>query len=160
MSDIQPKKLKVAELRTELESRGLDSKGLKPDLIARLEKALAEEQELLGTADDSVVADDGAGGDDDDVEEEEDENAAEAAAASTETKQAQPKADPTDEDILFKGATGELLEQLKKRKSRAERFGVEFKLTDAEKKQIREARFGTTGNKKQKKVRIVLSIAR
>lgn len=41
MSDLQPKKLKVAELRTELQSRGLDTKGTKAVLVRRLEKFLA-----------------------------------------------------------------------------------------------------------------------
>ncbi len=43
MSDIDPKKLKVTELREELKSRGLDTKGNKPQLVKRLEKALKEE---------------------------------------------------------------------------------------------------------------------
>ncbi len=36
-----PSKMKVAELREALEKRGLDSAGLKPDLVSRLEAALA-----------------------------------------------------------------------------------------------------------------------
>ena len=43
MSDIDPKKLKVAELREELKARGLDAKGNKAQLVKRLEEAIAEE---------------------------------------------------------------------------------------------------------------------
>ena len=43
MSDIEPKKLKVAELREELRERGLDTKGNKAQLVKRLEKALKAE---------------------------------------------------------------------------------------------------------------------
>ncbi len=43
MSDIEPKKLKVTELREELKSRGLDTKGNKAVLVKRLEKALKAE---------------------------------------------------------------------------------------------------------------------
>ena len=44
MSDIDPNKLKVAELREELKWRGLDTKGTKPILVKRLKKALNEEK--------------------------------------------------------------------------------------------------------------------
>lgn len=47
MSDIMdPSKLKVAELRAELQARGLDTKGNKPVLVERLRDAL--EAEALG----------------------------------------------------------------------------------------------------------------
>ena len=39
-TDVVPAKMKVAELREELESRGLDSTGKKAELVARLEAAL------------------------------------------------------------------------------------------------------------------------
>ncbi len=42
-SQIEPAKLKVVELRTELENRGLETEGKKAELVARLEDALKAE---------------------------------------------------------------------------------------------------------------------
>lgn len=42
---IDAKKLKVLELREALKARGLEHKGVKADLVKRLEKALLEEQD-------------------------------------------------------------------------------------------------------------------
>ena len=44
MSDIDPDKLKVAELRDELKARGLDTKGNKAALVARLKESLSESE--------------------------------------------------------------------------------------------------------------------
>ena len=40
---MEPKKMKVAELREELKTRGFDTKGNKAQLVKRLEKALKAE---------------------------------------------------------------------------------------------------------------------
>ena len=40
-ASLDPSKLKVAQLKNELEKRGLDSSGKKADLVSRLEDALS-----------------------------------------------------------------------------------------------------------------------
>ncbi|XP_074647315.1 cell division cycle and apoptosis regulator protein 1-like [Tubulanus polymorphus] len=47
-SQLDPKMIKVADMRRELEARGVNSKGLKSQLMARLTKALKTEQEKDG----------------------------------------------------------------------------------------------------------------
>ena len=42
-ANLDPSKLKVAELKEELEKRGLDTSGKKADLVSRLEDALSGE---------------------------------------------------------------------------------------------------------------------
>ena len=51
---MNPKDLKVVELRAELKKRGLDHKGRKAELVERLEEAL--ENELLDGDDEEEVA--------------------------------------------------------------------------------------------------------
>ncbi len=48
MSEIEPKKMKVSELKEELKTRGLETKGNKPQLLKRLEKALKSEEGASG----------------------------------------------------------------------------------------------------------------
>ncbi|XP_029643153.1 heterogeneous nuclear ribonucleoprotein U-like protein 1 isoform X2 [Octopus sinensis] len=54
MSDIDPNKLKVAELREELKTRGLDTKGTKAVLVKRLQQAFNKEQGITVADDDSL----------------------------------------------------------------------------------------------------------
>ena len=50
---IEPKKLKVSELKTELEKRGLDTTGLKSDLVEKLQAALDDEEFNLPIGEDT-----------------------------------------------------------------------------------------------------------
>eukprot|EP00057_Strongylocentrotus_purpuratus_P020501 XP_011674975.1 PREDICTED: heterogeneous nuclear ribonucleoprotein U-like protein 1 isoform X2 [Strongylocentrotus purpuratus] len=68
MSGIEPSKLKVAELRAELQARGLDSKGVKAVLIERLENALLDDAEEVGNEDEPTEAEGDDNFDDDVVE--------------------------------------------------------------------------------------------
>lgn len=47
-------KLKVVELRAELASRGLDQKGVKAILAARLQEAIDKEEQLLKSDDEDI----------------------------------------------------------------------------------------------------------
>jgi len=48
MSELDLKKLKVAELREELKQRGLDTKGNKNQLVKRLQKYIKQEAGSAG----------------------------------------------------------------------------------------------------------------
>ena len=43
VSDVEPSKMKVAELKEELKKRGLETSGKKGELVSRLEKALEDD---------------------------------------------------------------------------------------------------------------------
>lgn len=68
MSGIEPSKLKVAELRAELQARGLDSKGVKAVLVERLENALLDDAEEVGNENEPTEAEGDDNFDDDVVE--------------------------------------------------------------------------------------------
>ena len=49
MNDVEPSKMKVAELKEELKKRGLETSGKKGELVSRLEKALEDDGESKST---------------------------------------------------------------------------------------------------------------
>ena len=154
---IDPKKLKVAELRAALAERGLDTSGLKNDLIHRLQMKLDEEEFGL---DDPPVAD--APPDSAPVGEPAPEPAPEPAKAEPAPEAAAPAEDaaaPAPEATV--PAAAALSEEEQRKKARAERFGIPYAppeqpkpskkaiaaakaAVEEEKKRKREERFATS----------------
>ncbi|XP_053174440.1 SAP domain-containing ribonucleoprotein isoform X2 [Scomber japonicus] len=122
---IELQKLKLAELRQECEARGLDTKGNKGELIARLQAYLEEHEE-------DVDVDDVLG---EDTEELKEENAndekAEKESESTENE------DQAEKKVVKISPLSTATERLQKR---AERFSMPA--SSESKKAIRAARFG------------------
>ncbi|TDH10184.1 hypothetical protein EPR50_G00072540 [Perca flavescens] len=123
---IELQKLKLAELRQECEARGLDTKGNKGELIARLQAYLEEHEEDVDV--DDVLAEDT---EDfpkvesaNDVKDEKD----------PESTECEPPADKKVVKIAPPSSSGERLQK------RAERFNLPA--TAESKKAIRAARFG------------------
>ncbi|XP_059161035.1 heterogeneous nuclear ribonucleoprotein U-like protein 1 [Physella acuta] len=92
MSDIDPEKLKVAELRDELKARGLDTKGNKAALVARLKEALES------SADDNEEATVGQEEEEKPMEESEDKEAEEQEESSNVTEEVQPVDESTNDN--------------------------------------------------------------
>jgi len=88
MSAVNLDKMKVAELREELENRGLDTKGNKPALIERLREAMEAEGTNGGGADMDMDSNEEANGDEEMVEENGD--AEPEPEAEAETEEAEP----------------------------------------------------------------------
>ncbi|KAM3872137.1 SAP domain-containing ribonucleoprotein [Diretmus argenteus] len=136
---IELQKLKLAELRQECEARGLDTKGNKGELIARLQAYLEEHEEDLDVNVDDVLAEDA-----------EDFAKVESATKEKIVKAPEsPVCELPDEKKLVKiippaSASDRLLK-------RAERFNLPA--TAESKKAIRAARFGTEVNMDQLKKR-------
>ena len=159
-SDI--KKMKVGDLKTALQERGLDPSGLKADLIARLEAhltsprptqpkpapvmsplpvAAAKPPSSLGTTEHKATA------------------SSPAPLASTSSpsssalslspalpaasSSASSSSAAASQPVVPVVPAGSSMEaELEARKRRAEKFGTEVKLSDDDKRKLREARFG------------------
>ena len=130
---LDPKKLKVQELRDELTQRGLDATGLKADLVGRLEAVLAG-----GGGDAGVAPAPAAGAEPAKAEVPAAEATAPAADPAT-TATAQPAPTVGEAGGPPAPATGQ--SELEKRKARAERFGVPLNTSLEEKKEARAARW-------------------
>ncbi|XP_014661374.1 PREDICTED: heterogeneous nuclear ribonucleoprotein U-like protein 1 isoform X2 [Priapulus caudatus] len=94
MSDLQPKKMKVAELRVELQSRGLDTKGTKAVLVKRLEKFLGSSAAAMAEQADSSMNE--SGGDDIDTSQELDATQEES-FVNVSASEAEPEKEVADE---------------------------------------------------------------
>ncbi|XP_068453255.1 SAP domain-containing ribonucleoprotein [Clinocottus analis] len=123
---IELQKLKLAELRQECEARGLDTKGNKGELIARLQSYLDEHEEDVDV--DDVLAEDS-----------EDFNKGDTADIVKDEKISESTEDepPADKTVVKIAAPPSSTERLQKR---AERFNMPA--TAESKKAIRAARFG------------------
>ncbi|XP_033943213.1 SAP domain-containing ribonucleoprotein isoform X1 [Pseudochaenichthys georgianus] len=136
---IELQKLKLAELRQECEARGLDTKGNKGELIARLQAYLEEHGE---TTDFTLRHEEDV--DVDDVLAEDTEEFTKVDGGDDLKSEKEPTEEETAEDkkvvkIVPPSSTGERLQK------RAERFNLPA--TAESKKAIRAARFGETTEK-------------
>ncbi|EDQ92741.1 uncharacterized protein MONBRDRAFT_4720 [Monosiga brevicollis MX1] len=127
-TETELKKMKVNELRAELDQAGLDNKGKKDELVERLQQYYQEEEEklLLGVEDDAPSA-----------------NAAAPAPAPKKTPAAAPA--KTEDGIEGKAATKQ--ETQAKKSERAARFGTADKngqVAEVEALRARAEKFGNT----------------
>ncbi|XP_065098021.1 SAP domain-containing ribonucleoprotein isoform X4 [Paramisgurnus dabryanus] len=129
---VELQKLKLAELKQECVARGLDAKGNKADLIARLQAYLDEhevnEEEVLGVFGEESKEED---------EEEEEEEEVPAAAAAVEKQELNEPETVTEKKVVKITAPATVDERLQKR---AERFSIQPNADN--KKAARAARFG------------------
>uniref|UniRef100_A0A8C6S6P4 SAP domain-containing ribonucleoprotein n=1 Tax=Neogobius melanostomus TaxID=47308 RepID=A0A8C6S6P4_9GOBI len=132
---IELQKLKLAELRQECEARGLETKGNKGELIARLQAYLEEHEEDVDV--DDVLAEDG-----------EDFSKVESASPEKDIKEPEitdntESVEEADKKVVKIAPPSSASERLQKR---AERFNMPA--TADSKKALRAARFGLPGDAK------------
>ncbi|XP_029292517.1 SAP domain-containing ribonucleoprotein isoform X2 [Cottoperca gobio] len=127
---IELQKLKLAELRQECEARGLDTKGNKGELIARLQAYLEEHE-------DDVDVDDVLAEDTEEITNVESANNVKSEKESESAECEQPEEEDDDKKVVKIAPPSSTGERLQKR---AERFNLPA--TAESKKAIRAARFG------------------
>jgi SAP domain-containing ribonucleoprotein len=153
-TSLDPSKLKVAELRQELQARGLDTKGNKPDLVERLTAALAAGKVQVQTS-----APEAANGTQTQQPATTTNTESTAVApppqqpprpqdAQTQQQQSQPQQTSQDQSTSPQTEDIDLsqLSEAERRKRRAERFGIPISVSVSEqdKKKLRAERFGLT----------------
>eukprot|EP00096_Caligus_rogercresseyi_P005787 TRINITY_DN217_c0_g1_i4.p1 TRINITY_DN217_c0_g1~~TRINITY_DN217_c0_g1_i4.p1 ORF type:complete len:524 (+),score=158.84 TRINITY_DN217_c0_g1_i4:154-1572(+) len=135
-------KLKVAELRTELTHRGLDTKGTKPILVARLKEAIQKEESSSSKVSEPVSREEasesnGTGSSEaeaeapapDAMEEDEEEEMPEGGSSSS---AAEPEESKEEEETPAEEAKGESATTPSKGSNRQQRRGVKRKLNEDE----------------------------
>lgn len=127
---IELQKLKLAELRQECEARGLETKGNKGELIARLQAYLEEHEEDVDV--DDVLAEDG-----------EDFSKGSASPVKASKQPETTDSEDADKKVVKIAPPSTASERLQKR---AERFNMPA--TAESKKAMRAARFGLPGDAK------------
>ncbi|KAJ3585881.1 hypothetical protein NHX12_012289 [Muraenolepis orangiensis] len=139
---IELQKLKLAELRQECDARGLETKGNKGDLIARLQTYIEEHDDLDVNVDDVLA------------EDTEDSLKEDSAPNGDVSKDSEPAAgeEPAEVKVVKIAPPASPTERLQKR---AERFNIPA--TAESKKAVRAARFGLPANTKSPSPGVVAS---
>ncbi|KDO34174.1 hypothetical protein SPRG_19024 [Saprolegnia parasitica CBS 223.65] len=148
MAIVNPKKMKVAEIKDELAKRSLSTAGVKAELVQRLELALDEEEFGSEAHEQATLAAAEASPIESVTPEPVEEPAQEVAKAASPAKHAEPVPEPIKEApssvpvVAAAPATVGMSEE-EKRKARAAKFGIP--LTEDQRKMERAQRFKAAG---------------